>query len=316
MIDGQLTAFEGKLRLYHYKILKYIKEGQYEASISRLMKVPRTTTQERIKRLLALGLIKVDIKSSATFYKLTKDGYQILQLSNRRTFSLPTRKAKTRMHRLNVKFRILKDNEKAKFEAEHQLNNWIQKFTRIKFPVGITIRKTPKSIIAMFHEFETDNSRVIEDFFNHVMRGTQYIYYYCKRKLDIEIDVFDMEVLDQHIVNEKPELAGKIEERKTTTLDLNRRAKSYFKTNLKAKAWLDHSRGIPEIETNDFLYQEKLLAMPEKIDILEEKLFPLMHEFTRQIALHMETQQETKETMKDMRNFLQEIREYIIKKKK
>lgn len=303
-----LKETKPKLRHYQYKMLIYIKKGNYARSISRQMKMPESTVKDRIYRLLELGLIKEDVKTTATFYKLTKKGYEAVKTFECRLSRYPRQKIKTRMHRLNIKFKIIKDNDTAKFDREYELNNWIQRFITVKFPIGLTIKKTSKSIIAMFHEFETDNSRTIDDFFNHVMRGIQYTYYYCLKKLGIEIDVFEPKVLDQHIVNERPDLAGKIEEGKTTTLDLQRRAKSYFKTDIKAKAWIDHSRGTPEIETNDFLYQEKLLAMPEKIDLIENNLLPVIHDLTRQMALHLQVMEDMRDSLKEMKGYFKERR--------
>jgi len=291
-----------EIRHYQYRTLIYIKNGHYASSISRLMKVPRTTVNDRIKSLIDGGYIKIDVRTSATFYKLSKKGYEAIKHFNRRLSRYPRGKVKTRMHRLNVKFKILKDNETAKFDKEYELNNWIQKYLTITFPIGITIKKTSKSIIAMFHEFETDKNRVLDDFFNHVMRGVNYVYYYCMKNLGIELDIFDMEVLDQHMVNEAPELQGKINSSKTTTLELQRKAKAYFKTNMKARSWLDHSKGTPEIETNDFLYEEKLIAMPERVEAMEKTIVPVIHELARQIALHMEVLKEMKDTLKDIKN--------------
>lgn len=306
-----VTTFKEKLRHYQYKTLFLIKNGHYTSSISRQMKVPRTTVEDRIKRLLAIGLIKIDVKSSAVFYRLTKKGYEAMKFYGDDFSRHPRQKAKTRLHRLCVKFQILKDNEEAEFDNEYELNNWIQKYTRIRFPLGITIKKTSKSIIAMFHEFETDNSRCLEDFFNHIMRGTYYVYYYCMNKLGITIDIFGMEVIDQHIVNEAPELSGKISESKTTTLDLQRKAKAHFKANFGAKAWLDHSKGLPEIETNDFLYEENLLAMPERIESMEKRLVPVLNELSRQIALHLEATREWKDSARDIRDSLKEMMGYF-----
>lgn len=288
-----------KIRRYHYKILILIKKGSYAEKISRQTKTPVSTVKDRIRMLLDNGFVKVDVKSSATFYKLTKKGYEVIKAYNA-GFSRYLRQKKNRLHRLNVKFPILEDNKEAKFDREHKLNNWIQKYTTLSFPIGVTIKKTSKSIIAMFHEFETDNTRTLTDFFNHVMKGTNYVYYYCMKRLDIRIDIFNGEVIDQHLVNEMPELKGKIEESKTTTLSLNRKAKSFFKTKINAKAWIDHSKGMPEIETNDFLYEEKLLAMPENMEALRKELTPAVIELRNEIRVHLEIQRETLTALKEI----------------
>jgi DNA-binding MarR family transcriptional regulator len=302
-----------KVRLYQYKMLLLIKNGHYAGSIGRQMNISRTTTQDRIKRLLALGLIKVDVKTSATFYVLTKKGYESIKEFDSRLSRHPRQTGKTRLHRLCLKFNIVKDEGKMVFDKEYELNNWVQKFIKIKFPVGITIRKTPKSIIAMFHEFESDKGRCLNDFFNHIIRGSYYVYYYCAKN-GLELDLFSLEVIDQHIVNEAPELAGKIDDSKTTTLDLQRQAKSYFKTNFRAKAWIDHSKGLPEIETNDFLYEERLLSMPEAVYNLQQNMIPILSGLAKEINLHLVVMQDMRDSMHEMRDTMKEIRDNVKRK--
>jgi hypothetical protein len=280
-----------------------LREGRYSAQISRQLKIPETTCNDHIKRLLAYGFIKVDVKDIAIFYKLTKKGADFIRDYRLRISRYGGEQGKTRLHRLNVKFNILEDNPTAHFETEHEMNNWIQKYTRLTFPIGITLQKNPKSVVALFHEFETDKSQTFTDFFSHVMRGVYYVYQYLMKKHQIKTDIFDLEVVSQEIANERPDLDGKLDNKKITTLGLNRTAKSFFKADFKGKSWLDYSKGMPELETNDLLYEERLLMMPETIQAINDNFTPALNELTEQIRLHLEVQRETLEVLKEMKGF-------------
>ncbi len=299
--DANITKKSWRLP---YKILLLVKDKHYSSSIARLLKIPRTTCDYQIRSLTNNGFIKLDLKDSANFYKLTKKGYEFVRDYRCQLSRYHRDQGKNRLHRLNVKFKILEDNEKVSFDSEHEMNNWIQKYTRLNFPIGITIQKnTDKSIVAMFHEFETDKSRTFTDFFNHVMRGTFYVYNILKEKYGILIDVSSAETTDQHIANERPDLTGKLDDKKKTTLGLNRKAKSYFPFKKGARAWLDYSKGMPEVETNDFLYEERLLMMPETVQAINDNFTPALNELTDQIKLHLEVQRETLEVLKEVKGF-------------
>lgn len=295
------TKLHEKVRNYTYKLLILIKQGKYQAEICRQLNLPKSTVNSRIKRLEAYGFITTDIRTTCHIYKLTKKGYLYLRDYKYELSRYPRQRSIIkRLHRLNIKFPILQDNPNVKFDKEYELNNWIQKFVRLSFPISVTIKKTPKSVIAMFHQFETDRRTALTDFFNHVFRGAYYVYYYMMKKHNVIIDMGHVEMLDQHIANQRPDLQGKLDKRKTYTLDLGRKSKSFFETDLNAKAWIDRSRGLPEIETNDMFYEEKLLTMPETLHDLNNELKPTISALTQQIKLHLEVQKETLKTLKEI----------------
>ena len=73
---------------------------------------------------------------------------------------------------------------------------------------------------------------------------------------------------------------------------LGRSAKGFVsKQKHEAKAWLDKSLGMLELETNDIEYERKLLLMPEHIFNIA-KTQPLLMEnlyrFSEQLNLHLE----------------------------
>lgn len=287
-----------------YKMLILVRDGHYSSAIARMMKLPRTTCDHRIRRLEATGFVRLDVKSAANFYKLTKKGYEFIKDYRCQLSRYRGEQGKNRMHRLNVKFKILRDNEKAVFGSEHEMNNWIQKYTRLTFPIGITLQKNPDTIVVMFHEFESDKRRTFTDFFNHVMRGTYYVYNMLREKYGIIIDVASAETTDQHLANERPDLDGKLDNKKRTALGLNRKASSYFPFKKPARSWLDYSKGMPEIETNDLLYEERLLMMPETIQAINDKFTPALERLTAQIELHLQATLEWKETAREIRDLI------------
>lgn len=297
-----------KIQLLNYKILQCIKKKMYASQIARQLSVKRTTIDYRINRLHAKGLIEMEVYSSCKLYKLTNEGNIYIEKYKMPKTSLPTKKS--RLHTLFVKFPILKDNPNAKWDrVNRSFKNWVPKYTTVTFPIGITIKKTPKSVILCFHEFETARNRSFTDFFNWVMRGTNYAYYYLMNKQGIKIDVFNGEVTHQHIGNEEPDMQG--DPKIKTTVGLKRKAQSFYPTDIKAKAWFDKSKGPWDWETNDLLYQERLLLMPENVHVIARQLQPAIDLLTQQVNLHLEVQRETLKGKKEDRRIRRETLETL-----
>jgi len=259
-----------------YKILLLLKNKHYGASISRMLKIPQRTVSYKINKMIDSGFIKLSIEDGGKFYDITEKGEKFLKNRHSSIHRQLSRygggNSKTRMHRLNVKFDIIKDNPGAIFDTENNLKNWIQKYTRISYPIGVTIQKNPKSIVLMFHTFESTTTRTMSDFMNYVLKGITITYHILKSKYGITIDFMSGEIIDQHIANERPDLKDKIDNNKTTTVNLNRKLSGLFKSKMDAKAWIDFSEGLPDIETNDLQYEEKLIEMPENIDVIRNQL--------------------------------------------
>lgn len=286
------------------KILYCIKKKMYANQIARQLSLSKRKVSYHINNMLDAGLIEEEVYSSCKVYKLTEKGNIYIRDAKGYDFSLPTKKS--RLHSLRITFPILKDNPDAVFDKVNKnFKNWMPKYTTVKFPIGITIQKTPSSVVAIFHEFETNRTSCFTDFFSWTMRGSYYVYYFLMNRYEIQIDLMRGEITHQHLANQEPDMKGKIDEKQTTTIDLQRKAKGFMPTTIDGKAWIDFStgRGIPDIETNDMLYQEKLLLMPENIDRMGKVMLPMMHDLTREVNLHLQLQKETLETMKEIRNF-------------
>lgn len=301
--SSKVTKVVAKVRQRQYKILLLVKKGAYTTQIARQLNIPRTTVQSQIKRLLANGLIETEFVSTFKSYKLTAKGYRALKCYGDE-ISRYLRQSNRRLHRLDVNFKILRDNPNAKFDKiNRRFNNWIPEYTKVTFPIGMTFLRTPNTIVVKFHEFETSKRMCLTDFFSHILRGCFYAHHFLRTRYKIEVDIPDR-ITDQHIVNERPDLKGKVDEKKTTTLCLNRKSKSIVDTDIEAKAWLDHSKGLPEIETNDFLYEERLLKMPETVERMGIEFNESIKDLTQQIKLHLKATEEWRKSAIEIRDAL------------
>jgi len=289
----QSKKFYKKSFTLAYRILLRIKKGMYQEQIARQLKLPTQNIYYHIRKLEKKGYIKSILRTSSKIYTITEEGKEFLKsIKQSKKFSLSVKEKNTRLHNLSIKFPILKDNPHATFDRKTSINNWVKKYTTITFPVGITIEKTPRHVIAHFHQFQTRQKRFATDFFTHVFRGVNYVYYYLIKQKRIKIDPYNATIIRQHIAVESPEYNGKIPSNRTAELNLKRSASSVLPTNFMAKAWLDKSLGNVDIETNDFVYEEKLLQMPEIVHEMGDKFIPAITNLTQQINLHLEVQEQ------------------------
>jgi hypothetical protein len=284
----------------------------YPTQIARQLRISKQLCLYYIHKAEKLEYLKKELKTNFLSYVLLPKGEEFLREVKK--FSLPSREKFTRLHNLAIKFPIINDNPNAAWEKENKLNNWIEKYTVIKFPIGITLKKTTNHIIAYFHQFVTKQENFLTDFYSWVLRGIYYVYYYLKKEKQIEIDIFNAEIIREHLANESPEFNQKVEKRKTVEILLNRNAKAIYPSQEQAKAWIDRSFGNVDIETNDMIYEEKLLLMPEMVFSLAEninKLNPVLDNLAKQINLHLEVQSQQLEAIKELRKELSDLAKLI-----
>ncbi len=282
-----------------YRILRRIQKGMYPSQIARQMRISKQLVSYYLKKAEKLNFVKEEFRSSFKYYVLTEEGKQWL-LEVKKS-SLPVKEKSTRLHNLAIKFPIIKDNPEAKFERETPINNWVKQYSVVTFPIGITIEKTTKSIIVYFHQFETKKPMFLDEFYSWVLRGIYYVYYYLMKEKGIQIDIFQGEIIREHIANESPEFNDRISKRRTVEISLGRKAKAIFPAQFIAKAWIDRSLGNVEIETNDMIYEEKLLLMPELVYEFSKKFLPAIELLAQQINLHLEVQHQQLEAIKELR---------------
>lgn len=295
-----------------YKILLLMKNGAYARSVSRQLNLPESTTKNQIYRLLKLGLIEKGIKTSAQFYKTNMHGLEYISRYGVQLHGYRRRiEGKGRIHRLNLRCKIAKDNKNARFkQVNEKFLNWMPEYDRKNFPIGITFLRTPQTIILQFHEFETEKRTYLTDFFSYVLKGCFFAFRYLKDTYGIEIDIPER-VTDQHLVNEAPEQDGKLDKRLTVEKELGRKARSLIETNMDGKAWIDRSKGMPEIETNDLLYEELLLSMPETVSRLGADIAPILKDLTEQVKIHLIATRGWAKMTRENRNAIRELRDAI-----
>ena len=307
--------------LLYYRILSRIEKGMYPSQIARQLGFSLQRLRYHIKKLEADGLIVRKFRSNFVFYEVTPLGKRFLyhyrkKVTEVKNFSLPVSSKNVRLHNLAIKFPILKDNPSAEWDRKVEINNWVKNYCVVTFPVGITIEKTSKHIIAHFHQFQTDQEMFLSEFYNWVLKGCYYVYYYLIREKGIQIDLFRGEIIKEHIANEHPELNDKIDPRKTVEISLGRKAQSIFPANFQAKAWIDRSLGSVDIETNDLLYEEKLLMMPETVHEIRSLMvqnIAVVNEFAKQIALHLEVMQNISHSLSQLNLMLSDLNKALKK---
>lgn len=310
-----------------YKILVRVALGLYCSQIARQLNLSHQIVSYYMKKLEICGFIALEVKTNFKSYKLTPEGEQLLQelkaaskedlqkgLAKKSLLYVRTQKQHIRTHNLAFKLKILQDNPEADFskelgykEVKKANNNWLAKYFVISTPIGMTIEKTPKHVIVNFHKFYSEPKNYMNDFFSKVWKGLLYVASYFERKYGIILDYFEPEVIRFHLANEGPDLNDKVEEKVQIKVNLGRKAKVIFPASFEAKAWLDRSGGQVEIETNDMLYEEKLLMMPEilydlnqrwgRLEGLMEKQIYVMSEFTEQIKLHLNVLQKMSDAL-------------------
>lgn len=299
-----------------YRILLRIKKGLYSDEIARQIRMKKGSVSRFIKKLEEFNYISRVLRSNCVIYEVTPKGhawmndYKMARSGKNTNSSLSMKEKNTRLHNLAVKFPILKDNKEAKFDKKVEINNWTKQYSTLSYPMGMTLEKTTKSVIVYFHQFQTTQEMFLSDFYNWVFKGTYYVYYYLMKQ-GITIDIFSGEIIREHIANESPELNDRIPKNKTVEVGLDRKARAIFPANFMAKAWLDRSMGDVDIETNDMIYQEKLLLMPENIHSMRqdlENLGPTLQALTQQINLHLQVQEDTRKVLAEMSKTLKVMR--------
>ena len=295
-----------------YRILKAINKGMYPAQIARQLRLSKQLVWHHVKRAEKNGLIKFEFKTNFSSYRLTEKGLEFLRKV--KSVSIPSTKASVRLHNLAIKFPVLRDNPNAVWEGENELRNWVEKYASLSFPIGVTIKKTTRSVIVYFHQFSTRRGEFLSDFYNWVVKGIILVQQFLLREKGILIDVMNGEVLRQHVANEAPEFNKAIGKRTTVEVKLGRKAEAVYPSREEARAWIDRSLGNVDVETNDMLYEEKLLMMPEYMHEIASRFLPAVEELARQINLHLDVLNGIKQAIEELRAILRPREEKPAKK--
>lgn len=304
-----------------FKILKLIENETQTAPKLRTISALSKATIYRCLITLENSHLVQKLGKSPALYSITARGkialLRIIKHTKSRTkshkVSLPSlrhNEKKTRVHALAIKYPLLEDNFTGEWhKVVSSFKNSLKKYMFIP-EAKVTIEKTSKSIILHIHKKTIDPRELLSGYYEW-LRIVEKIAYFHLLKKGIKFDVFSPKVIRQHIATnaeEFEEKAGK----GTIEVALGRKAKSYFPSSMDAKAWLDRSNGLLEIESNDLTYKEKLALLPEFAFETNNHVFALLgnfdtyneslKEYSKNIKMHMSVMKNMNKTLKEMRN--------------
>jgi len=319
-----------KMKVSDYDILIRIKEGKYPAQIAKELGLSREAIRKRLKKLEELGLIREIPKTYPKLYELTPKGIIYLNQLERleketvNNPSLPVTaegggqpqpflKGTINFHDFKIKVPILREGHIPDNEIQQDphikdkkivpMRNWLKQYLFIELPnnLDVTVEITTKSVIIHFHSKEFRRDLGFWTYFLQWVFKTIIAVNYILNRYNYVVDWFNLEVISQHIatqVNDK--IDERIPDKTKIEVDLNRKAESITPMEQEAKAWIDKSQGKAEIETNDLLYEEKLLLMPEKVFEISNKIEEILKKYN---LTNEEIRKIKEDILKDMHSF-------------
>jgi hypothetical protein len=254
------------------KIIELIKEGIYPSKISALLNISTTLVLRHLKYLEKEGKIK-SYGKCPKFYKIL-----IKENPNPENPSLCVRKLihNTTIHDLKIKYSIIKKGIKLKGKTI-KVNNWEKTFIPLEGKPNITLELTTNSIIAHVHRFEMPSNMDFISAFSSILHEiTAKITLFMNSK-GYSINNRTPTIISQHIANDAKDLDNEIANGAVFQINLNHKAKTPLgEMKQEAKAWVDKSGGLAEIETNDTIYEKELLEMPLKMAKMERTTREMM----------------------------------------
>jgi predicted transcriptional regulator len=267
----------------YVNILKLIEEGKTRPEIQSILGLYPTKAQYYLNRLESWGFIKT-IRSYPRTYELTPKGKRALlegdiQLKTLRPSGAPLpRGKKVRIHAVQILIPVLKRGQDLPLKKEINLRGWVQRIVNMEavgIPLDATVEITTKNVRVYLHSVEIPQNLTALMKFSEYVGKIVNVVATVFRAYGWALDVINYRVVNQHLeqtAEEYEEVAeGGVE------IDLNRKAKAVTGNEMeqKAKAWTDKSPGALTIETNDALYEEKLLRMPENVDEIKKMVVAL-----------------------------------------
>lgn len=287
------------------KILELAKEGIYLTKIASLLNVPQSLIHRKIKLLEKEGFIE-SYGKCPKFYKVTKKDYSLYS-------SLGVRKPKSRhkkpllqkmirLHAYKLKIPILRRGRLKTRKVD--INNWTKEYAEIK-DLKVTLELTTKNAILHFHETDIPRrigaTRAIAEF---SIKGSMAVCSYLGLR-GFKLDLMNQKVISQHLASQTAEeIDQQIAEGTVIKKYFGRPAHAYTgEMQQEAAAWIDKSKGISEIETNDDIYEELLLEMPRTVALMKPALLGF-DVYNKNIKKHLNVLDEMSRTLKDIRNAL------------
>jgi len=264
----------------YLKILRAIEQGHGLSSTARILNISPSAALKHFRRLLEFKYITVSKDTYPHVYKLTPKGVValkrgVLTLSRyvrerrgRPKRSTPPAQGVIRLHNLQIVIPILKKGRPLPIKKKNELNNWTQHFLELPAPIDGTIEVTPRNVRIYIKETEVPRGyKGYLQLLNKVMK-TVFMVHSALLQYGWVLDALEAQIPTQHIATTMPEFDKA--DLQASEVYLNRKAKGLGGrvNKQEARAWIDRSKGVLEIETNDAAYEEKLILMPERMDEL------------------------------------------------
>jgi len=282
------------------RILGLLDDGISIVKLARIISKSPSVISRKVKHLILQGLVQKSnygytLTGSGKLRLLRSENPRIAKTSLHERYGTGNLSFQSRFHDVKIKIPILVRGKPLKKKVK--INNWIKELENIDIPIPITLEATTRSIVLHFHdsEFERDNDFMAQSWL-WLWKGSHGAEYYLAG-LGYKLDMINAEIINQHIATQQEkEIDARIPKHTQITLGLGRSQASFLgKTRKEATAWLEKSKGIAEVETDDLTYQEKLVLMPEKIHDMKKELgslessIPKLNEVNDNLARNMDT---------------------------
>jgi len=267
----------------YLQILKLIEDGKTRPEIQKTLGLYPTKAQFYFSRLEKWGFIKT-IRSYPRIYVLTPKGKRALlegdiQLKTLRPSGGPLpRGKKVRIHAVQILIPVLKQGQNLPLKKEINLRGWVQRIVNMEavgIPMDATVEITTKNVRVYLYSVEIPQNLTALMKFSEYVGKVVNVVATVFRAYGWVLDVINYRVVNQHLEQTAEEYESVAEG--GVEIDLNRKAKAVTGNEMeqKAKAWTDKSPGTLTIETNDALYEEKLLRMPENVEEIKNMVVAL-----------------------------------------
>lgn len=285
------------------RLLELLKDGIYQTKIAKLTGISKSRISRKITQLLKSGLIQ-KTNTYPPQYILTGEGRRTLYILKKDTVATLSGgmphdgfiKDSVNLHSTQLNIPIINFGTIPKGYEFVKLNNWVKYTKKFEIPVPLTIEINTKLVQITLREKDLPHDTFPVQQSIWLTKGIFFTYYELK-KYNFELDLTGIEIANQHYENElAKELDDTMEKNSVVHINLDRQAKGVFPCNFEAKAWIDASKRdkpvrVSAIETNDMCYQEKLIKLPERAEVIMNDMKEVRaqtEQYNKNLALYNE----------------------------
>jgi len=297
------------------KILTTLYKSRSQSQLRKMLCISKQNLDYYIKKLSSSNLIDINKLGRYNILTLTEKGKEF-QIKNfdQKAVGYYNFLTKTRIHNYQIQIECTYVNFPylKKAAKQHKLGK-APYYILKNSPMDMTLKFTnTKKLIIYIHKKEIEPTiRDLAIFNKELFKRLFYIFKWLEYKGIAIVD--PTTIKDNYIetANKTTEgLDSLTSQQHKVTEFLDRKAEGFIsKRNDQAKAWLDKSEKVCEIETNDIEYERKLLLMPEltfNISKMVPKQMDILDKFTSQLQLHLNA-------INDIRIGIQEFNKTTVK---